>query len=395
MLNHSGGLLMNNFYENLVKVYELLNKGVDIEHILDLIFDSFKEYLPYNRIGLALLDLNGLIYSYALSSDNKPLLNIGYSKNIIESSLNDVVLSKQPRIINDYNDYIVENPNSGSTKLMIKEGLLSSIAYPLITNEECIGVIIFSSSISNAFNESHLHYVKILSENISIGLERKLFAEDIILASITGFAKLVEAKDCEIGTHLERMQSYSKLIAKSLSTSKKYKDIISFRYLDNIYKFSPLHDIGKVGIADGILLKPGKLSKEEFEVMKMHTTIGADILKKSNYSKFGKERHFFDMGIQIALSHHERYNGKGYPYGLSGKNIPLAARIVIVADVLDALTSKRVYKHAFDIDSSLQFIKDESGQMFDPDIVRSLFDIQHEILEVYEQYKEKIDLSNI
>jgi response regulator RpfG family c-di-GMP phosphodiesterase len=191
------------------------------------------------------------------------------------------------------------------------------------------------------------------------------------------------------------MQNYSKIIAKSLAGMKAYKEMIDFRYINDIYRFSPVHDVGKVGIADGILLKPGKLSHEEFEVMKMHTTIGAGILTKSNYGIHKKERHLFDMGIEIALAHHERYNGSGYPNGLSGENIPLSARIVIIADVLDALTSKRVYKNAFDINTSLDFIKDESGKMFDPDIVCALLEIKDGILTCYEQFNEVVDLSNI
>jgi response regulator RpfG family c-di-GMP phosphodiesterase len=231
-----------------------------------------------------------------------------------------------------------------------------------------------------------------IANQMAITIEKNLLVDELILTTIIGLARLVEAKDSDTGMHLERMQNYSRVIATTLRRIDKYKSIIDNQFINDIFKFSPLHDIGKVGIADGILLKPAKLTPEEFEVMKKHTIIGAEVLRKASTNLLQNGRHFFDMGIEIALSHHEKYNGKGYPYGLSGGAIPLSARIVTVADVFDALTSKRVYKRAMDLDFSLQMITDESGKSFDPDIVEALLNSKEQILEIYEKYHESIDI---
>lgn len=384
---------MEKFYVNLIKMYEIINTGGSIEDSLDYAYKSFKEFIPYNRVGLAMLDMNDTVYSFAVKADYKLKLDTGFSLELSNTSLNKIVNSNKPRIINDYKEYLKENPNSSTAKLLVSEGVRSSISYPLMANNIVIGIFFFSSKQPNAYTEDYLEHARLIANNISIAIEKFLIVDDLILSSITGFAKLVEAKDSDTGLHIERMQNYSRIIAKGLSNLKKYKNVISYKYVDDIYKFSPLHDIGKVGIADGILLKPGKLTHQEFEVMKTHTVIGGDVLKKA-YSKSNKsDRHYFDIGIEIALGHHERYDGKGYPYGLSGDNIPLSARIVMAADVLDALTSKRAYKEAIDIDTSINMMVDESGKMFDPDIISILLEYKSDILDIYYKFHEEIEWS--
>jgi putative two-component system response regulator len=142
-----------------------------------------------------------------------------------------------------------------------------------------------------------------------------------------------------------------------------------------------MHDMGKIGIPDKILLKPGKLNAEEWEIMKKHTIIGADILKGSNIN-------FIRMGETIALTHHEKWDGSGYPYGLKGRKIPLVGRITAIADVFDALTSDRPYKKAFSIEKSYQIITQERGKHFDPDIVDAFFEVQDAILQIKESFQE-------
>lgn len=287
----------------------------------------------------------------------------------------------------------MENPLSEPTKLIIEEGIKSSITYPICSNGVCVGIIIFSSKQINTYDDKYLEMIKAITNSLAISIEKNLLVDELILTSITGLAKLVEAKDYDTGAHIERMQEYSKIIAISLSKKEKYENIINSKYIRDIYKFSPLHDIGKVGIADGILLKPGKLTPEEFQVIKTHTLIGEDVLKKSSNNLLRSGRHFFDMAIDIVVGHHEKFDGTGYPYGVSEHNIPLAARIVMVADVLDALTSKRVYKQPIDIDISIKMMDDEKGKMFDPDIIEALFESKNEILIIYEKARENIEWS--
>lgn len=384
---------MEDFYLNLVKLYELIGSGKSIDDVLHCAFESFKKFIPYDRIGLALLDSDSNIYAFDLKSSYDTSLKSGYSLGIQQTSLKNVINNKKPRIIKDYKKYLEENPKSEPTKLIVEEGIRSSVTLPLITNGICVGVLFFSSREVDAYSDDYVNMIKAIGNNVAMTIEKDLLVDDLILSSIVGLAKLVEAKDSETGIHVERMQNYSRVIAKTLAKKEKYKNIINYKYIEDIYKFSPLHDIGKVGIADGILLKPAKLTPQEFEVMKSHTTIGAEVLKKASNNHLRKGRHFFDMGIEIALHHHEKYNGEGYPYGLKGEAIPLSARIVMAADVLDALISKRVYKNAVDIDYALKMIEDEKGKMFDPDVIDALFESKDEIVEIYEKFKEDFDWS--
>ncbi len=187
------------------------------------------------------------------------------------------------------------------------------------------------------------------------------------VALILGLAKLAEYRDEDTGAHLKRIREFSILIATGLSKIKKYENYISKKYIDDIYQSSILHDIGKVGIKDAILLKPGKLTPEEFDVIKTHSTIGGDAITLIEFEFNAKS--FLTLGRNIAYSHHERWDGTGYPNGLKEEKIPLSARIVAVADVYDALTSERSYKKAFSHDKAKEIIIQGRANHFDPDIV--------------------------
>jgi response regulator RpfG family c-di-GMP phosphodiesterase len=180
---------------------------------------------------------------------------------------------------------------------------------------------------------------------------------------------LAEARDEDTGEHMDRMSIYSRVIAELLYENNVYRDQITMDYIEKIERFSPLHDIGKVGIIDGILLKPGKLTTDEFNEMKKHTDFGAEVLRSAERNMKKKGRSLFAMGIEIAEGHHERWDGAGYPYGRKGTEIPLSARIVAVADVFDALTSKRPYKEAYSFELSMDIIAGGRGKHFDPKII--------------------------
>jgi putative two-component system response regulator len=206
------------------------------------------------------------------------------------------------------------------------------------------------------------------------------------LATIFALAKLAESRDDDTGKHLERVRTFCKLLATRLGDQAQYRDQISAAFIEDIYQASPLHDIGKVGIPDAILLKPGKLSGEEFERMKLHTILGAQTLEA--VSQQYPSNPLISMGRAIARHHHERWDGTGYPDGLAGEAIPLAARIMAVADVYDALRSKRVYKPGFPPMTTLDIMRNSSGTHFDPGIV-SIFDELHEELDTtYERMKD-------
>ncbi|MCD4831097.1 MAG: HD domain-containing protein [Anaerohalosphaeraceae bacterium] len=180
-------------------------------------------------------------------------------------------------------------------------------------------------------------------------------------------ASLAESRDPETGEHLERIRSYCHILAEELRENSIYSEWIDDEFIENLYRSSPLHDIGKIGIPDSILLKPGTLSEREFSIMKQHSLIGAEALSKTTMNTSGEN--FLSMATEIAKYHHECFDGSGYPEGLRGKEIPLSARIVTLADVYDALTSSRVYKPAFKAEIAYLMIKEERGRHFDPVVV--------------------------
>jgi len=203
------------------------------------------------------------------------------------------------------------------------------------------------------------------------------------LGTIFAMSKLAESRDPETGEHLDRMREYCRILTKQLTTLPRYGDTIDKAYVDNIFAASPLHDIGKVGIPDRILLKPGKLTNEEFDITKTHAAIGADALRAISHECPDNE--FVGIGIEIAESHHEKWDGSGYPHGLSGEDIPLAGRILALGDVYDALTSKRCYKDAFTHEKSKDIILEGRGGHFDPDVVDAFVATENEFLAVRER----------
>lgn len=194
---------------------------------------------------------------------------------------------------------------------------------------------------------------------------REMFeARDLVFFTL---ARLAESRDPETGEHLERIEGYTGLLVNWLAGNGPYQNEIDDAYRDQLCRSSILHDIGKVGIPDSILLKPSRLTPDEFEIMKQHTRIGAEALEDSALKS--KSCQFLSLAAEIARYHHERFDGSGYPHGIEGLDIPLSARIVAIADVFDALTSERVYKCAMDSESARDLIVDESGKHFDPAIV--------------------------
>jgi putative two-component system response regulator len=205
--------------------------------------------------------------------------------------------------------------------------------------------------------------------------------------AIFAMAKLAESRDVETGAHLERVMNYARILAQQLPIMGKYVDEIDPEFVRLVYSTSPLHDIGKVGIPDGVLLKPGRLDDREFEIMKTHTTLGAQTLEAALLRFPGAK--FLRMARDIAASHHERWDGKGYPSGLAGESIPLCARIVALADVYDALTSKRVYKNAFAHEVAKSIIVKDSGTHFDPNVVEAFLAAEPAFIAVRDRFHER------
>lgn len=241
----------------------------------------------------------------------------------------------------------------------------------LLTGEGPVGVLSISEPLDGLpFDPESLAALRTVAESAAIAIlnqVRRAERDDARDATILALAKLAEHRDPETGAHLERVQAYCRLLADALARNPRYARVITPAYVHNLARSSPLHDIGKVGIPDHILLKPGKLTDEEFATMKRHAAIGGDTIRA--IIEQGRRQEFLQMGMEIAYAHHEKFNGSGYPAGLAGESIPLPARILAVADVYDALTSRRVYKPPMTHAQAAAIIKSESGKHFDPDLV--------------------------
>ena len=204
--------------------------------------------------------------------------------------------------------------------------------------------------------------------------------------AIFALAKLAESRDTDTGAHLERVQGYSRVLAQQLLANGKHAATIDAEYVRLLHGTSPLHDIGKVGIPDAVLLKPGRLSDLEFEIMKTHASLGAETLDAAVRRFPGTG--FLKMARDIAATHHERFDGTGYPNGLAGEDIPLCGRIVALADVYDALTSRRVYKAAFTHIVARDIIVKDAGTHFDPDVVEAFVSAEATFLAIRERFAE-------
>ena len=203
--------------------------------------------------------------------------------------------------------------------------------------------------------------------------ERTKELDDTRLEVIQRLGCAAEYKDNETGLHVIRMSWYSKFLAQQIEANSAWVDLL--------YTTAPMHDIGKIAIPDSVLLKPGKLDADEWDIMKTHVDCGVDILGDH-------ESELMTMAREIAQHHHEKFDGSGYPNGLSGKDIPLSARIVAIADVFDALTSERPYKKAWSLEKTILLLEEEAGKHFDPELVPAFIKCMPRIIEVMNKYKE-------
>ncbi len=251
---------------------------------------------------------------------------------------------------------------SGTVQICFYTGLFIGTSFPIAS---VLFHYIFLTSIKYWLEE------KMMISN----MKELLLTQDITIESM---ANLTEYRDSETGGHIRRTRIYVKMLAEHIRRNSKYKKYLSDTNIDMLYKSSPLHDIGKVGIPDNILLKPESLTSEEFEIMKSHTTIGRNVIEAS-VRKLGKSS-FLTVAAEMAYSHQERWDGSGYPQGLKGEAIPLSGRIMALADVYDALISARVYKPPFSHERAVEIIKQGRGSQFDPDMVDAF-------LQIHEQFK--------
>lgn len=372
-------------YRLTADIKNLVMNTYDMDTLFQELFDILQKTFRIDRLGICFVDYSqGLLVAETGVANYDPiLLSSGFSVSIKGTSLGKILESKKGVITNDLEALRASKPYSPSLKLIRQEGVLSNMNIPLIINDEVFGIVFLSSLEKNHFNEEDLSLAtKIISE-ITGFLNRSYLLKVVFNKFSLSFSELVNERDYETGDHLFRMTQYSVILATALRAKNLQDYPITKGDILEISRYAPLHDIGKVAVPDNILKKPGKLDADEWTIMKSHVNVGQQIFKDIRKELKFFDESFFKVAEDIIACHHEKWDGSGYPNGLKGMDIPLPGRIIALADVFDALTSKRVYKKAFSLEEATTIIKESRGNHFDPVLVDILFEEFDKFLEIY------------
>lgn len=390
--------------EHVNRVVCLLNQGKDVEEIFIMLCNTLSDFVPYEKI--LILDCtessNKLLVKHSFSYI-KNQASEGAEITLTEEFAAYLEQQREPVIVNDIPGLRRNKKIPDSVLAVLNAELGSAITAPLIIDNQIRGFLLLASKNVDEYTADHGRFLSLIGGQVALSLQRgellsnlanhtrhlektvKKRTHDVLRAqktTIFALSKLAEIRDNETGRHLDRMRNYALILAQMLKYSGDYEEIDN-EFAMNIYDSSILHDIGKVGIPDSILLKPAPLSPDEFELMKKHTIIGFDALAEA--SEGVGEDSYLKMARNIALYHHERWDGRGYPYGIAANEIPVSARIVTVGDIYDALTTFRPYKEAYSHEKVLKIMKEESYR-FDPGIFKVFLENHEEFNTIRRQF---------
>ena len=365
---------------------EELNKLLPLQDKLYATHKSIAELFPFIvRVAIAIYDPEtSVLKTYLHSSGNDNPLD-HYQALIDDApSLKKILKSGLPRVINNLLTF--EGETSEHSRRIGRQGYAASYTLPMFNNGTFFGFIFFNSDKNDVFEENTLRQIDIYGHLISLIIINEITSIRLLNTAVRTTGNITHIRDPETGSHLDRMSRYCRLIARSIADKYDLDD----EYIEHIFMFSPLHDIGKIGIPDNILLKPDQLNDSETEVMHSHANLGRRMVDEL-LANFGLENiEHVDMLRNIAEYHHESVNGQGYPTGKKGDSIPLEARIVAVADVFDALTSARPYKKAWSNQDAIEELKSLAGEKLDQDCVNALIQNLDEVEQIQQQFNENI-----
>lgn len=363
-------------YRDIVSINNSKNS---VEQIVESSWELFKRHSLKEFAKETLIQLNSIISSSILNPNSSIS---GYAAVKREDKFYIAAgIGRYVECLYEDVSPLCENFNMEFSEYMPGNGYIYTGDSKIIYHKksDMLDIIIYVEDVYN-FCELEKHFIEVFFTNVSIGIDNIGLSREIENTQkeiVFTLGEVAEIRSRETGNHVKRVAEYSRLIAKKYGLDEEEVDLIGIA--------SPMHDVGKLGIPDSILNKPGKLTAEEFEIMKKHSIIGYDMLKKSN-------RDIMQTAAIIALEHHEKYDGTGYPYGLKGNNISIYGRITAIADVFDALGSSRVYKKAWSMESILGLFREERGKHFDPELVDILFSNLERIIEIKDRFKDKITI---
>lgn len=363
-----------------------LNRPLPVKDKIISAHRSVQDKFPFiSRIAIALYDTETRILKTYLDSsgEDKPLVH--YQASLDHApSLKEILGRGLPRVVNNLVTF--EKGTHEHTQRIGRSGYAASYTMPIFHGGEFVGFLFFNSHESEVFNENVLSILDIYGHLIALMIINELSTLKIMSAALKTTSGITHLRDPETGSHLDRMSRYSRLIAETLADKYDLDDA----YIEHIFMFSPLHDIGKISIPDSVLLKPGPLDEEERSIMNTHAHKGRkmidDIVRNFGFNSFNN----IDVLRNIAEFHHEAVNGSGYPAGKRNDEIPLEARIVAVADVFDALTSRRPYKDAWSNEKAFDMLTQLAGEKLDIDCVSALIENQEKVSLIQQQFKESI-----
>ena len=343
-----------------------------------------EQYSFVDRIAAILYDseMAGLT-SFIQSSNDNPIS--AYSCSIDAApSLKEIKRLHKPRLVNDLG--LFKNGNKPHTRSIAAHGYGSSYTVPMMDAENFLGIIFFNSYRKNVFTMECLPILNLFSKLINCLIVNKLDSIRTMIGAFKSMLNLVSYKDPETGNHLERMARYSRLIAQQLASSGQYR--LDDEFIEHLFLFAPLHDIGKIGIPDRILLKPGKLDDAEWQIMKTHSSKGREIIDTIIEQLGLNAFEHISLLRNISESHHETIDGKGYPNQLKGNEISIETQIVSVADIFDALTSERSYKTAWTNDEAFVELKRLAGTKLNEQCISALIQKRKTVETIQQTFRD-------
>lgn len=363
-----------------------LHENIPLTEKLRFLHQIIRQDFPFlDRLAIALFDeKTQILKTYTHSTDGNDSPVTTYEAPLSSApSLHAIIAHRRPRLVQDLN--IFSQGTHEHTKRIAAKGYKSSYTMPLYQGRTFIGFLFFNSLQEHPFTPQSLRQIDIYGHLVALMVINELTAIRTLIAAVRAARSMTHYRDLETGSHIDRTAHYARLIARELASNYDITD----EQIEHIFLFSPMHDVGKIGIPDNILRKPSRLDDSELDVMKTHPEKGREIidavLKDFSLGTFGH----VDILRNIAEYHHEAMDGSGYPKGLKGDEIPIEARISAVADVFDALTSRRVYKAAWTNEEAFAVLQKMSNAKLDRDCVNALINNLDKVLAIQQQFRDE------